>query len=61
VVNGERSVENIRVGDFVRFSFNVLGSVQWVTQEITVALDGAVSQLGRTDEQSSLIINSREK
>lgn len=61
MVNGERSVENIQVGDFVRFSFNVLGSVQCISQEITVALDGAVSQLGRIEEQSSLIINSREK
>lgn len=45
VVNCERSVEDIQVGDNILFSFNVLGSVQWITQEIAVAANAAVSQL----------------
>jgi hypothetical protein len=54
VVNGERSVENIQVGDVVTFSFNILGSVQWISQEIAVALNGSVRQLDKKEKQSSL-------
>jgi hypothetical protein len=53
VVNGERSVENIQVGDFVLFPLNVLRSVQWVTQEIAVAANATVSQLERTETKLS--------
>lgn len=51
MVNCERSVENIQVGDFVLFPLNILRSVQWVTQEIAVAANATVSQLDRTETQ----------
>ena len=51
-VNVERSVKNIQVGDVVTFSFNILGSVQWISQEIAVALNGGVCQLDRIEKNN---------